>query len=199
MGDNLICVGTEDGHILIFNIPPKSTNINHLDTLKGAYSSSICDLASEKNILVSSDDQGNIVVWKFLGQQFQQSHKIAGSGVPCTSVRLWKGIIVGGYGSGHIRVYSASSGKIGAEVTAHARMINGIDIATQSGLVLSVSDDSFFRVWQLQEGNLPQISYKCHEMVTDLQLVGGCFVDPQGCAICLTGYDNSEIQFYIKS
>ncbi|ESO98292.1 hypothetical protein LOTGIDRAFT_203718 [Lottia gigantea] len=199
MGDNLICIGTEGGHILIFNIPPKGTNVCLLDVLKGSHPCAICDLASEKNILVSSDDQGNIAVWKFLGQQFHLVHKIAGGGAPCTSVSIWKDVVVGAYGTGHIRVYDATSGRIGAEVTAHARCINSLHVAKKSGLLLSVSDDSFFRIWQLKEGSLPQIQHKYQEIVEDLQLVGGSFVDSQGRALCLTGYDNSEIHFYVQN
>ena len=54
---------------------------------------------------------------------------------PCNSVALWKDVIVGGFASGHLRVYSAASGAIGAEVTAHARAVNAVDIAKESGLV----------------------------------------------------------------
>ena len=48
---------------------------------------------------------------------------------------IWKDVIVGGFASGHLRVYNATSGAIGAEVTAHARAINAVDIAKDSGLV----------------------------------------------------------------
>lgn len=54
---------------------------------------------------------------------------------PCNSLGLWKDVLVAGYGSGHLRVFSASTGKLAAEATAHARTINAIDIATDNGLV----------------------------------------------------------------
>ena len=54
---------------------------------------------------------------------------------PCLSLGLWKDVVVGGYGCGHLRVFSASTGNITAEVTAHAKWINTIDIAKESGLV----------------------------------------------------------------
>ena len=49
-------------------------------------------------------------------------------------------MVVAGYASGHLRVFSASSGKIGAEVTAHARTINAVDVASEKGLVSTVVD-----------------------------------------------------------
>ncbi|KAK7488695.1 hypothetical protein BaRGS_00019992 [Batillaria attramentaria] len=193
-----VCIGTESGKILVFNIPAKGTNITLKNTLKG-HSSPVCDLTSEGNVIASSDNQGNIFIWKFSGSDAQQVASISGSGCPCNCLGLWKGVVVGGYASGHLRVFSATTGKLGAEVTAHARSINAIDVATERGLVLSVSDDAFLRLWQLKPGNPPQIEYKHAENVTDLQLVGGKFVDPQGRALCLTGYDHNEIVFYVQA
>ena len=55
--------------------------------------------------------------------------------VPCTSVCLWNNLVVGGYGSGHIRVFSAATGKMMVEIAAHARWIHAIDVAPETGLV----------------------------------------------------------------
>ena len=44
-------------------------------------------------------------------------------------------MIVGAYCSGQIRVYNLQSGKLGACVNAHARSINAIDVAKDSGMV----------------------------------------------------------------
>ena len=48
-------------------------------------------------------------------------------------------MVIAGYASGHLRVFSASSGKIGAEATAHARCINAVDVASEKGLVSLVT------------------------------------------------------------
>lgn len=53
----------------------------------------------------------------------------------CSSVKLWKGTVVAGYGTGQIRLYEAVTGILHAEVNAHARWIYSLDIAPFSGLV----------------------------------------------------------------
>lgn len=53
----------------------------------------------------------------------------------CSSVKLWKGTVVAGYGTGQIRFYEAVTGILHAEVNAHARWIYSLDIAPFSGLV----------------------------------------------------------------
>lgn len=61
----------------------------------------------------------------------------------CSSVKLWKGTVVAGYGTGQIRIYEAVTGILHAEVNAHARWIYSLDIAPFSGLVSAFTDISF--------------------------------------------------------
>ncbi|GFR95756.1 WD repeat-containing protein 54 [Elysia marginata] len=188
---------SEEGSILVFNILSKGTAVTLADTLK-KHSAPLSDLASDGETMVSADELGSIIVWKQGGSCLSVVVNIRGSGWPCNSVAIWKDVILGGFASGHLRVYSATSGAMGAEVTAHARAINAVDIAKDSGLALSVSDDTFLRVWQLKAMNVPQIEFRHSECLTDLQLMGAQFVDGQGKALCVTGYDSSEIQFFVN-
>lgn len=57
----------------------------------------------------------------------------------CSSVKLWKGTVVAGYGTGQIRLYEAVTGILHAEVNAHARWIYSLDIAPFSGLVSCIT------------------------------------------------------------
>jgi hypothetical protein len=53
---------------------------------------------------------------------------------PCTSLGIWKGIIVAAFGNGQLCLYT-TAGKLASTVNAHARWINAIDIAKESGMV----------------------------------------------------------------
>lgn len=48
---------------------------------------------------------------------------------------MYADTIIGAFGCGHLRLYSASSGRIQAEVSAHARWITAMDVAPINGLV----------------------------------------------------------------
>ena len=52
---------------------------------------------------------------------------------------LWSDLIVGAFGSGHIRVFSSTKGSLLAEVAAHAKWINAIDVAHVTGMVCNYS------------------------------------------------------------
>ena len=54
---------------------------------------------------------------------------------PCSSLCFLGDLIIGAYGSGHIRVFDSKSGDIHCEVCAHSRWINAIDISKKTGLV----------------------------------------------------------------
>ncbi|CAG5133572.1 unnamed protein product [Candidula unifasciata] len=197
VGEKTLCVGTETGAILMFDVPAKGNNITLLDTVC-KHQAPVSDLTSEKDVLASADDLGTIIMWTFNGIKLSPVTSIRGTGWPCNSLALWKSVVIAGFASGHLRVYNANSGICGAEVLAHARTINAVDVSRDNGMVLSVSDDTFFRVWHLKALNVPQIEF-CHgETVKNSQLVGGRFVDGQGRALCVTGYDSSEITFFVR-
>ena len=63
------------------------------------------------------------------------------------SVFFWfVGIIVAGYGSGQIRIFSVPDGDIVAEVDAHAGWITGMDLASQTGRLVTTAEDGIVRV-----------------------------------------------------
>ncbi|CAL8346755.1 unnamed protein product [Lota lota] len=205
--ENYICVGISSGGILVFDIPSKGGNITLSEVLE-EHKESITDMASECSgsqeciaDMVSADDTGTLCVWKS-GEEFQLLNKITGFDMSCSSVKLWKGTVVAGYGTGQIRLYEAVTGILHAEVNAHARWIYSLDIAPFSGLLLSAAEDSFVRVWHLTltpESNTVEISHMYNECVTDTQICGAKFCDGDGYAFAVTGYDLSEIIRYTQT
>ncbi|XP_029019575.1 WD repeat-containing protein 54 isoform X1 [Betta splendens] len=205
--ENYICVGVSSGSILVFDVPSKGSNITLSEVLE-EHKESITDIASECSgsqqciaDLVSADDGGNLCVWKS-GEEFQLLNKIPGFDMSCSSVKLWKGTVVAGYGTGQIRLYEAVTGILHAEVNAHARWIYSLDIAPFSGLLLSAAEDSLVRVWHLtvsQETNSVEVAHLHNECVTDTQICGARFCDGDGYAFAVTGYDLSEIIRYTQT
>ncbi|GCC19664.1 hypothetical protein chiPu_0021115, partial [Chiloscyllium punctatum] len=151
---NYICVGTSTGSVLVFNIPPKGTNITVSEVLeqhRDPITDIACDCSENKEYvadLVTADDSGVLCIWKS-GEDFKLMHKLAAYGGTCSSVKMWSGIIAAGYGSGQILVYDAATGTVHVEVNAHARWICALDLASESGKLLSGAEDSFLRIWRI--------------------------------------------------
>ncbi|XP_062901236.1 WD repeat-containing protein 54 isoform X2 [Mobula hypostoma] len=151
---NYICVGTSTGSILVFNIPPKGTNITMSEVLeehRDPITDIACDSSEDKGCnadMVTADDSGLLCVWKS-GEDFTLINKISSYGVTCSSVRMWNGMIAAGYGSGQIQIFDAATATVHLAVNAHARWISTLDIAPQNGKLLSGAEDSFVHIWRL--------------------------------------------------
>ncbi|NP_001003630.2 WD repeat-containing protein 54 isoform X2 [Danio rerio] len=205
--EKFICVGVSSGSVLVFDVPSKGSNITLSEVLE-EHKEAITDMASECSgnmecigDLVSADDSGLLCVWKS-GEDFQLLNKIPGFDTSCSSVKLWKGTVIAGYGTGQIRLYEAVTGILHAEVNAHARWIYSLDIAPFTGLLLSAAEDSWVRVWHLSltpETNSVEMEHMYNECVTDMQICGAKFCDGDGYAFAVTGYDLSEIIRYTQA
>uniref|UniRef100_A0A8B9T992 WD repeat domain 54 n=1 Tax=Anas platyrhynchos TaxID=8839 RepID=A0A8B9T992_ANAPL len=198
-GERFICVGTSSGTVLVFDIPHKGTNVTVSEVLE-EHRHAITDIAAElgqgAGDLVTADDAGALCIWSS-GEEFTLLNKIPALGCTCSSVKLWNGVVAAGYGNGQIRLYEAATGVLRAEVNAHARWIYALDLAPLTGKLLSGAEDSFVHVWKLSRNPDTDDIEHCHaECVTDTQICGARFCDPEGCSFAVTGYDLSEIFRY---
>jgi len=192
VGDRHICIGVADGGILVFDVPSKGNGVKLQETISG-HDISICDLSSYQSTMVSTDESGKIILWK-AGGHFQKLRTLDGYGHPCSSVRLWKTSLVAAYGSGHVRIFNTETGHIKLEVAAHAKWINAIDIAEESGTLLTSSEDSYVRVWDLN--NFKMLYQEC---AGDVQITGARFLDQDGSSFGITGYDVSDVLVFQKN
>ncbi|NXQ84822.1 WDR54 protein, partial [Nyctibius grandis] len=133
-GGRFVCVGTSSGLVLVFDIPPKGTNVTVSEVLE-QHRDAITDIAAEPGRvsdgagdLVTADDAGTLCVWS-TGEEFALLSKIPAFGCCCSSVKLWNGVVAAGYGNGQLRLYEAASGLLRAQVDAHARWIYALDLA----------------------------------------------------------------------
>uniref|UniRef100_A0ABM5GKZ0 WD repeat-containing protein 54 isoform X1 n=1 Tax=Pogona vitticeps TaxID=103695 RepID=A0ABM5GKZ0_9SAUR len=206
-GRHFVCVGVSSGSILVFDVPPKGTNIT-LSEVLGKHRAAITDIGPELCVqpegsadLVTADDAGALCAWRS-GEKFELVSHVPASGCPCSSVKLWNGVIAAGFGNGQIRLYEVASGALQAEVSAHARWIYALDVAPQSGKLLSAAEDSFVQVWRLNhnlDAEAIEIEH-CHgECVTDTLLCGARFCNPEGTAFAVTGFELSEIIRYVQA
>jgi len=188
-GDNRICIGTADGSIYAFDIPTKGNGVKLHDTIN-AHTCALTDLHALDDCMVSADDMGKIILWK-VGGAVTKTLEIEGFGFPCTSVRLHENFIIAAYGSGHLRKFNRKTGTIIVEVAAHAKWINAMDLSQDGTLVVTASEDTFLRLFDVETFEL-----KFQKAITDVQLTGVRFMDAIDNSFGVTGYDSSEITIF---
>jgi WD40 repeat protein len=123
---------------------------------------------------------------------------------PCTTTEIIKiGLIAVGYGCGTIRLFDPSIRlpnndaedqlPVITQVSAHARCITSMSAAKDTDLLLTVSEDSWIRVWKI---NPTATSLVFSYMKEDILLMGCQFITRNGSKFCTTAYDSSYITCY---
>ncbi|CAL4067787.1 unnamed protein product [Meganyctiphanes norvegica] len=193
--DTKICIGIHTGEVLLFPVD-EDGNINSPEKIRW-HARPITALATLCGTLVTADDAGDIVIGQTKQGQLAKANTIDSYGCPVTCMRAWQGRLLVGYQSGHLRLFILHNAKILAEVCGHARSVMGLDIAEESGLALSASEDTFVRVWQLGAGiGKAPIEHKYSHGEENVLVCGAVFTDLRGSAYVTTGYDIKEIICY---
>ena len=104
-----------------------------------------------------------------------------------------QGVLIAGYGSGHIRLFNLAGGNIICQVSAHNGWITGMDLASQSGLLLTCAEDGYVRVWQLASKG-PLVEHWFSHPLQDSLMAGAKFLDPRGSSFCVSSYDSAGIK-----
>lgn len=138
LGKDLLLVGTHTGNILTFAFSSATKHATPKATLK-KHSAAIGDIASFERTLVSGDDVGTVCIWRYDdNEDISLTHTSKSFGTPCTSVSAWKEVVLAGFSTGHVRLFSIATGVFLSEICAHARTVTSVDIAHQAGLVIIV-------------------------------------------------------------
>lgn len=144
-----LAIGTSTGKIAIFNLGQRcdAVQAENLDT---GFNSSVSTVTASSRYLACGGDNGNIGVWQSKSP-YGKLQSFDTYGFPCTGICLWNDWVLVAYGSGHLRLFDIVNRQILSEITAHAKWISALDISESSSYALSVSEDSFLRVWQLSK------------------------------------------------
>jgi len=207
LGNSYIAIGLHTGEIVLFHVEllDNSYNCKVVGKFRN-HVAPITDLASSNSkigkILVSGDSSGIMNIWSLEEEEgilVQKAKMEDWSGFPVTTLCIWnkykEGIVAAGFGSGHIRLFSIPDGRIMCEIAAHNGWITGMDLASQSGLLLSCAEDGYVRVWQLATKG-PLAEHWFSKPVEDCVMTGAKFMDPRGSAFCVCAYDSQDIQVF---
>jgi WD40 repeat protein len=194
-GGAYVTVGSGTGELLVFNITQKKLALTrklagHKDGITDI------DFNIKENLLASADETGTIMLWNTKEAKEGAYTKIAefkGTGDPCWSVQIGHGYVIGGYSTGHIRMFSIEKKQLAVEIAAHARTVNAVDIHPTIPMVIACSEDSFLSAWSIPASkgapvkNLSMVS-------TNSSLLTGCrFCGKDKSLVAVTAYDSRFI------
>ena len=84
-----------------------------------------------------------------MGNRRSAEATFPGAGYPCSSVCVQGDMVIGGFTTGHVRLFSRSAKALVVEVAAHARAINAVasDLGAR-GTFASAGEDGMVDVWK---------------------------------------------------
>lgn len=205
-----IAIGCESCGILLFSVSESSTK-----QLRVAYdmmiqvsrdsTAAITQLNSKEQTVIGAtvacgDTGGNLITWTPDAHQrlARKSTFTSFNRFPVTAITLTHFYLIASYGSGHIRVYSLATERLVSHVRAHYGWINcmkSVECAVDDTVhVISASDDSRLRFWQISDKQ-PQLTHKGDHVVKNTLLVGVTFVQDHVFAV---GYDSALITTFTR-
>ncbi|KRZ80333.1 WD repeat-containing protein 54 [Trichinella papuae] len=157
------------------------------------YKEPVVDMVIFRNWLVVADMKGDLLV--FDSELHCLKNIYTGLSINrIISVNNWLacGTIIG-----QVVFYDIEKEAMLAEINAHSQPITDLDYSAGESLFLSTSEDSFVRVWKLENHTTPKVSCCFSTSVENVPIAGGCFTDAQGSSFLLSGYDYS-VMFYFR-
>uniref|UniRef100_A0A2S2R7V1 WD repeat-containing protein 54 n=1 Tax=Sipha flava TaxID=143950 RepID=A0A2S2R7V1_9HEMI len=199
-----LCVGNSNGSIRMFG-PDEDGQVVFLDR-KLIHAAPITDMSSCKQNLLSCDESGCAVISHLdCGELMIIARTKVFPGYPCTITEITRmGFLAVGYGCGTIRMFDPAIKITNGDaedlilpmmiqVSAHARCITSMSAAKDADLLLSVSEDSWIRIWKIHSTTVT-LAY-CY-MKEDTLFMGCQFITRNGSTFCTTAYNSPYITCY---
>lgn len=141
----VIYVGTGAGELVGFVY--ETGSLGKPQPMK-AHSGPVTALAFDRGTLITGDQNGTIGFW----QNGKMVGSVKGSGHPCLSLTAGHGYAVGGFSTGHLRMFNLTNKTLHVEITAHTRAINAVTTHLSQPMICCCSEDSFVSCWSLPSG-----------------------------------------------
>jgi WD40 repeat protein len=193
---NNVSIGSSTGHILIIEYNKGRKEFHEKQKLF-TINNPITALAQSNIYLVCANGDGDVFVfdstdeYKLLGQY-------KGSGFTCTCLGIKGDIIIAGYITGHIKLFNANDIEVFIEITAHIRMITGMDVHPNENIFITCSEDHYVQVWALPiRLTSSSIINTIFTRKLENKLCTGIAFLSDG-RICVSSYDDNELNIFVK-
>lgn len=193
---NNISIGSSTGHIIILEYNKGRRDFHEKQKLFTT-TSPVTAVTQSTKYLACANGDGDVFVfdstdeYKLLGQY-------KGSGYTCTCLGIKNDIVIAGYMTGHIRLFKANEVELVKEITAHIRMITGMDIHPNENLFVTCSEDHFVQVWTLpMRLTSSSIINTTFTRKLEHKLCTGIAFLSDG-RLCVSSYDDNELNIFVK-
>ncbi|XP_069481884.1 apoptotic protease-activating factor 1-like [Ambystoma mexicanum] len=181
---NLAAVGGEDGSVKVFGVPSANfikSKMGHKESVQR------CQFTSDGQTLVSSSDDGSILVWHW---QIEKSVSLKGHVEAVKNFRLLKNSRLLSWSfDGTVKLWSIITGKLEEDITCHEAAILSCDVSPDATKFVSTSADKSAKIWHFG------IYSPLHKLTGHKGAVRCCRFSNDN-TLLATGDDNGEIRIW---
>lgn len=143
---SVLAVGSGNGVVHAYRCNATGDSFEKIASIQ--HSDPVTALTVEGDLLIGGDEQGQVCFWD-LAQGGERVGASKPTGYPCVTLKSGHGFAVGGFTTGHLRMYSLANKCLRVEITAHTRIINAVSIHKTKPMVCCASEDTFISVWNI--------------------------------------------------
>jgi WD40 repeat protein len=156
-----------------------------------------CLSADEDGRLASGNERGGVIIWR--DPSASRTQEILAfircdDQTSCIQLGWLRDLIAIGYDNGKVSICTSGGMRL-TTINAHSRSIMDVDIATDTGLMLTVSEDSTFSVWKIAGNKQLKVTLVHTGVVSNSLLTGGRFCDNEGTTFGLSCDSTNIIEY----
>lgn len=186
-GRDRLFLATILGYCMVVDVTRSavSGNLSISQTLVAHRNTAVMDICCDHEYLLMVDETGEIDAWKISSSgaggsgdmysntlRYVENRQHGMFPAAATCAVCAQALIVVGYASGHIRIFSTKGMVLLAEVAAHTRMITALTLLPGAGRIAAAAEDGHVSVWSLPDSADPKVRLVQCSFVDQCLLMG---------------------------
>lgn len=189
-----ILIGSSSGTIFVFANPTfDEIYLQKKIEAVSLQNKSITNVLCCGDYVISSNDHGDLHVYNN-DEGYILRGTCIGNGSPCTSLVGKDDVIVGGFMTGHIRIYKASKIELSIEITANIKMITALAFHPIKQIIASVSEDQYLQLWDINM--LSHVELMSAFRLDNKLCTGVDFSKDDGSCIYVASYEREDVDVF---
>ncbi|KAH7641200.1 WD repeat-containing protein 54 [Dermatophagoides farinae] len=115
-----------------------------------------------------------------------------------TCIQVYKNLLLIGTVSGQIQIVNIKDGQLLGEIQAHIKCVTSMDVATNIGYLISGSEDSYARLFRLEQINENEFRAEfLQQFIAPNEMIFGTkFLNPNGSFLAISTFESNQIKIF---
>ena len=195
-GEEILTI-SDDHKVRIYEFNPEKMSAPRVFEHGGALH--FAALSSDGQKLATAGKDGQVLLWNARNATRLDTPPIVTDG-EATFVRFMRNdtMVLSASGNGEIKTSDTVTGELKWTLTGHSHRVNYADVSPDGKHLISASDDTFVRVWDLPERDSVQTINPTMELAPNISAPKTIRFSPDGTKFVVTGFRRLKVYDFIE-